>query len=382
MDLRFGGGILGLLAAALFAGCGEPQDNEFRWSIPEGYPLPIVPADNPMTEQKVELGRWLFYDRRLSINGSQSCADCHRQALAFTDGLPQSVGATGEQHPRGAMSLVNVAYASRLTWANPLLDRLEFQALTPLFGESPIELGMAGQEQRIVAMLREDTRYAEWFPQVFPADEDPFSVLNSVRAIASFVRSIVSFDAPYDRFRAGDQGALSASAVRGMALFFSERLECFHCHGGFNFSDSTTHATAGVPEFAFHNTGLYNLRNEGDYPSANRGIYEFTGQRRDMGRFRAPSLRNVEYTAPYMHDGSIATLAEVIDHYAAGGRTIPTGEMAGPGYRNPYKSEFVAGFELAADERLDLLAFLESLSDPSVLGNVDFSDPHNRPQPD
>ena len=352
------------------------NDETFRWRLPEGYPEPAVPEDNPMTTVKVELGRWLFHDRRLSIDETLSCAGCHKQSLSFTDGLPASIGATGEKHPRSAMSLLNVAYASRLTWANHLLDQLEFQALTPLFGEQPVEMGMAGREADIVQLIRSDPRYAELFPRAFPTDSDPYSVLNTVRAIGSFVRSIVSFDTAFDRYAAGDPTAMSDGQVRGMELFFSERVECFHCHGGFNFSDSSTHASAAIENVGFHNTGLYNLQDVGAYPDDNTGLHDLTGRRRDMGRFRAPSLRNVALTAPYMHDGSIATLDKVLDHYAAGGRTIEEGELAGKGHRNPFKSEFVPGFTLSAGERADLLDFLHALTDESVLGNREFSDPY------
>lgn len=354
----------------------DSGDDRYRWRLPDGYPEPLVPADNPMSKVKVELGRWLFYDTRLSITNDFSCADCHRQLLSFTDGLPVSVGATGERHPRSAMSLLNVAYASRLTWANHLLDRLEFQALIPLFGEEPVEMGMAGREADVVLLLREDERYAELFPRAFPTDADPYSVLNVIRAIGSFVRSIVSFDSAYDRYVGGDAAAMSDSELRGMNLFFSERIECFHCHGGFNFTDSSTHASAAIESVGFHNTGLYNLDESGAYPADNTGLYDLTGERRDMGRFKAPSLRNIALTAPYMHDGSIGTLEQVIDHYASGGRRILDGEHAGEGSRNPYKSEFVPGFEITDAERADLLAFLQALTDDSVLVDPDFSDPH------
>lgn len=366
-----------LVLVVSLSGCHRDNGDSraYAWDLPEGYPAPAVPADNPMSDVKVALGRWLFYDQRLSVNETLSCASCHQQSLSFTDGLAVSVGATGESHPRSAMSLLNVAYASRLTWANHLLDRLEFQALTPLFGERPVEMGMAGQEAAIIELLRSDERYAALFPVAFPRDEDPYSVLNVVRAIGSFVRSIVSFDSAYDRYIGGDQSAMSAAELRGMELFFSERIECFHCHGGFNFSDSSTHASAAIENVGFHNTGLYNLHGEGDYPPDNPGLYDLTGIRRDMGRFRAPSLRNVELTAPYMHDGSIPTLAGVIDHYAAGGRSIESGELAGAGHLNPYKSEFVPGFTLTPGERADLLAFLHALTDRSVLENERFHDP-------
>jgi cytochrome c peroxidase len=338
-------------------------------------PLPFVPADNPMSEAKVQLGLRLFYDERLSVNNATACSTCHIQSLAFTDGLGQSVGATGELHPRGSMTLINAAYAGRLTWANHLLDTLEVQALTPMFGEQPVEMGMAGREGEIARTLRDDMWYREAFPAAFPRDSDPYSMLNVVRALASFVRSITSFDSPYDRYLRGDTDALQADQIRGMNLFFSERLECFHCHGGFNFTDSSTHAGTLVENVGFHNNGLYNIGGSGDYPPDNTGLFDLTGQRRDMGRFKAPTLRNIALTAPYMHDGSIDTLSGVLDHYERGGRVIGEGPHAGDGSRNPYRSEFVRGFELTAQERADLIAFLESLTDESVLTNPAFADP-------
>jgi len=203
-------------------------------------------------------------------------------------------------------------------------------------------------------------------------------VLNVVRSIAAFVRSIVSFDSPYDRYLAGDFTALSPAAERGLELFFSEELECFHCHGGFNFTDSSTHANSTVDQVGFHNTGLYNLNASGAYPEDNTGLFDMTGQVRDMGRFKAPSLRNISLTAPYMHDGSIATLDAVIDHYARGGRLIADGSNAGDGRLSPFKSEFVDGFDLSKSERADLIEFLASLTDNSVLTNERWTDPFER----
>ena len=347
----------------------------FEWGIPLNYPTPAVPPDNPMDSRKVALGRRLFYDTRLSLNGTTACATCHVQALAFTDGRTRSVGATGELHPRSAMSLVNSAYASRLNWANHLIDKLEDQALTPIFGDDPVEMGMAGREEDIVALLRSEPFYRANLQLAFPADSDPASVLNAVRAIAVFVRSIVSFDAPYDRFLRGDASAMSASAQRGMDLFFSERLECFHCHGGFNFTDSSTHESATVENIGYHNNGLYNIGGEGGYPPDNTGLHDMTGLPSDMGRFKAPSLRNVAITAPYMHDGSAATLDDVIDHYARGGRQVTDGPYAGDGRHNPYKSTFVKGFEISETERGDLIEFLESLTDRRVLTDERWSNP-------
>jgi cytochrome c peroxidase len=360
------------------AGQALAAEPDFVWNLPEWAPKPVVPADNPMTQAKVDLGRHLFYEKRLSVNGEQSCASCHIQALAFTDGKAVSVGTTGEAHPRNAMGLANVAYNSVLTWANPLMRHLEQQMLVPLFGEEPVELGMAGKEAQLLTLLREDENYARLFAEAFPDVDEAVSIRNLTFAIAAFERSLVSFNSPYDRYRyGGDSNAISASARRGEALFHSERLECFHCHGGLIFSDSVQHERLAFSEVAFHNTGLYNLNAEGDYPPDNTGVYEITHDPKDMGRFKAPSLRNIALTAPYMHDGSIQTLDEALDHYAAGGRTIETGPYAGVGSTNPLKSTFIQGFELTEQERQDLLAFLNALTDESFVQNPTFSDPHD-----
>jgi cytochrome c peroxidase len=367
--------LIAALVAAILVITWLMREPAWDWQLPPNLPPPQVPADNPMNAAKVELGRWLFYETRLSGNETMSCASCHIQALAFTDGVSRSIGSTGMHHPRSSMSLVNVAYASRLTWANPLLDRLEDQALTPLLGDRPVEMGLRNGEERFADLLRSEPKYSELVQQAFPGDADPHSLLNGVRAIAAFVRTIISFDSAYDRYMSGEEGALSASAERGMELFFSERLECFHCHGGFNFTDSTTHVNSNVDRVGYHNTGLYNLDEEGAYPAENTGLFDMTGEARDMGRFKAPSLRNIAVTAPYMHDGSVATLADVITNYARGGRLLEGGEHAGDGRLSPFKSEFVTGFELSNEERDDLLAFLESLTDESVLTDPEFSNP-------
>jgi len=363
------------LVIAIWLALSNSQTNVYDWQLPAAYPEPQVPAGNPMLDTKVELGRWLFYDTRLSGNKTMSCGTCHLQAMAFTDGKPRSLGSTGILTPRSSMSLVNTAYASRLTWANPLLDRLEDQALTPLLGDNPVEMGMGGHEAEIAELLASDNNYRRLAKASFPADENPYSILNAVRSIAAFVRSIVSYDAPYDHYIAGDAMALSAAAERGMELFFSENLECFHCHGGFNFTDSTTHANSKVDQVGFHNNGLYNRNESGAYPDDNTGLFDMTGQVRDMGRFKAPSLRNISLTAPYMHDGSIGTLDEVIEHYARGGRLIEDGTNAGDGRLSPFKSEFIDGFEISDTERADLIEFLLSLTDESVVTDERWANP-------
>ncbi|MGI2904886.1 MbnH family di-heme enzyme [Tolypothrix sp. VBCCA 56010] len=338
----------------------------YVWNIPSWMPKPVVPADNPMTAEKVELGRYLFYEKRLSINGEFSCASCHIQKLAFTDGKAIAVGATQENHPRNSMSLVNIAYNSVLTWAHPGMKKLEVQALIPMFGEHPVEMGLTGKENDILQMLREDPNYQKLFAAAFDKGDSNINLKNLTKALASFERSLISANSPYDRYRYGnDKNAISAAAKRGETLFNSERLECFHCHGGFNFSDSIKHERLAFEEIAFHNTGLYNIDGKGAYPPNNTGVYEITHKPSDMGRFKAPTLRNIALTAPYMHDGSIPTLEEVIDHYAAGGRTIDSGV----GSKNPFKSNFISGFKLTQQEKQDLLEFLRSLTDESFINN-------------
>jgi len=361
-----------MIVAALALSCSRP---EWRWDLPKGFPPPRVPEDNPMSTAKVELGRRLFYDKRLSENGTQACASCHQQAKAFSDGRVHAVGSTGEAHTRNSMTLTNVAYGSRFTWASPLLNRLEDQALVPMFGDTPIELGLT-DERTLVDRFAGDELYVKFFSEAFPGVEAPISLKHITAAIASFERTLISGNSSYDRYAAGDTGTLSDSAKRGMSLFFSERLECFHCHGGFNFADSVDHAKLAEPERAFHNTGLYNVDGKGAYPESDRGLYNVTHKLEDMGRFKAPTLRNVAVTAPYMHDGSIDTLGEAVDHYAAGGRTITGGPNTGDGSESPLKDKFLIGFILTQAEKEDLLAFLTSLTDEEFLKNQRFSDPN------
>lgn len=155
--------------ALLVLGCGPESPPPYEWDLPPGFPVPRVPEDNPMSEAKVELGRFLFYDTRLSGNQTQSCASCHQQALGFTDGRPNGIGSTGEVHPRSAMGLTNIAYAARLTWANPVLDLLEQQAMAPMFGEAPVELGLSGLEAELIARLERDPAYPTMFAPARPS---------------------------------------------------------------------------------------------------------------------------------------------------------------------------------------------------------------------
>jgi cytochrome c peroxidase len=354
----------------------DADPGAYVWDLPPGFPQPQVPEDNPMTEDKVELGRHLFYDQRLSGNGTQACASCHLQELAFADGKTTPVGSTGEAIPRNSPGLGNVAYYSTLTWPSPLLEHLEQQLLVPIFGERPIELGVTGNEELVLDRLRAEPVYEPLFRAAFPDDADPYTWSNIVQALASFVRTMITGNSPYDRYvYQGQDDALSESAQRGLALFFSERLECHHCHGGFHFSKAVKYEGSRFIEKNFANIGLYNLDAEGSYPPGAQGLFEFTADPADKGKYRSPSLRNVTLTAPYMHDGSIATLEEVIRHYEAAGRVIESGPNAGDGRANPNKSNFIIGFTLTDQERADVLAFLESLTDETFLSDPRFVNP-------
>lgn len=347
----------------------------FTWDLPPGFPQPLVPADNAMTPARVTLGRYLFYDTRLSGNGTQSCATCHEQSRAFTDPRPISIGSTGEPHPRTSMSLANIAYAPVLTWANPTMRALETQMEVPMFGEHPIELGLPA-DNTWLDRLRGDARYPALFAAAYPDEAAPVTRPNVMRAIASFERTLISGRSPYDRYHFDrDDSAVTPAVKRGEVLFHSQSLSCFTCHAGFNFSGAVQSVRQPTPVVEFHNTGLYNLPGALSYPAENPGIFAVTGDAGDVGRFKAPTLRNIAVTAPYMHDGSVATLEDVLAHYAAGGRTIAEGPHAGIGHDNPNKSPTVRGFTLTAEERADVIAFLRSLTDERFLTNPDFSNP-------
>jgi cytochrome c peroxidase len=318
-----------LVAAACSVGgapVAAPDDSRFDWQLPRGFPLPLTEPDNLQTPAKFALGRRLFYDRRLSASGTQSCGDCHQQSRAFSDGKPVAIGSTGQHHTRNAMTLTNAGYNASYTWDSTRVRSLEAQALVPMFNTHPIELGVAGHEQEIVARFRGDEAL---FRAAFPAERRPVSIRNIARALAAFERALISGHSPYDRLvYGGDENALSASAWKGMRLFFSKRAGCSECHQGFNFG--------GESRYAGHSqTKPVLVRN---------GVTE--------GAFRVPTLRNVELTAPYMHDGSIATLDEVIERYVVA-RKLP----------------------LDASDRSDLAEFLRSLTDREFVNDARFAAP-------
>ena len=375
-----------LVAGLLLTACGgggstitdsvaSADSEQWQWQLPAFFPAPQVPSDNPMSAAKVELGRHLFYDTRLSGNGLQSCGSCHQQQKAFTDGLAVAIGSTGEIHPRNSQSVANVVYLPTITWANPALTSLEKQMEVPMFGDNPIEMGINDRNKaEVLARIAGDGDYPRMFAAAFPELAAPIDYPQIIKAIASFQRSLLSGDSRYDRWLSGE-GTLSEAETRGKDLFFGEKAECFHCHGSFNFNDQVKHAASRIIETPFHNTGLFNIDGAGGFPFPNRGVFELTGEPTDMGRFRAPSLRNIEVTAPYMHDGSMASLEEVVDFYAAGGRVIDDGPNAGDGRMNPFRSDLVGLIDLSDSEKADLVAFMKTLTDETLLSDPRHADP-------
>ncbi len=351
-------------------------DSAWEWQLPDGFPEPLVPADNPMSEAKFQLGRRLFFDKRLSGNGTQSCGSCHFQHLAFTDGKAVSTGSTGDRTARSAMSIANVAYYPTLTWANPSQASLEIQAAVPMFVENlAVELGINDENKRqVLARFAGDPDYQARFRAAFPGEEAPINFMNIIKAIATFERGVISGDSRYDRAQAG-KTVLSEAEERGRRLFFSEQAQCSSCHSGFNFSNQTLHAQSTRVEKPFHNTGLYNVDGQGGYPDDNPGLVAVMPQPENMGRFRVPTLRNIALTAPYMHDGSIGTLEEVLDFYGEHGRNITAGPHQGDGRHNPYKDARIDRIRLSAEDKADIIAFLKALTDEGLLNNPRYSDP-------
>jgi cytochrome c peroxidase len=333
----------------------------YEWRLPPGFPRPAVPADNPMSSAKVELGRRLFHETHLSSTGRYACASCHRPELAFTDGRPRALGATGESVKHSAMSLANVAYNPAFTWSDARVHSLESQMRQPLFNRHPVEMGLTGGGRAAVKALSADAVYRSRFAAAFPDDAAPISMANIIKAIAAFERTLISGRSPFDRYvYDDDQTALSDSEKRGMALFFSPRAGCAQCHSGINFSGPLVYEGHETQGALFANTGLYDTDGQGSYPANDQGLIEVTHRAEDMGKFRVPTLRNVALTAPYMHDGSVASLEQVIDHYARGG------------HKSPRQDSRIRPLFLSQSERADLAAFLRSLTDREFVADPRF----------
>lgn len=336
-----------------------PVGTPYNLEIPQGFPPANIPPDNPMTHEAVELGRFLFYEKALSGNNSQSCGSCHIQERAFTDATPVSLGINGQPGTRKAMSLFNVAFHDNFFWDGRSLT-LEEQALIPI--EDPIE--MDNDLATVVQRLEADPRYPPLFKAAF--GDDKVTPERIGKAIAQFERTLISANSKFDRvMRVKDGEQFTAIEQRGYDLFNTDfdplggfGGDCFHCHG-----ERETRFLFGAfgRDLQFLNNGL-----KADY-SADEGRAIVTGRAQDVGKFKVGSVRNVEFSFPYMHDGSIPTLDSLIGFYNFGGHKHanidPNMKAAGIG-RNWNEGQKIA-----------LAAFLRTLTDHEFLTDSAFSDP-------
>jgi len=374
-------------ALSLLSGCGRLPFRtangcpDYDFDLPRSWPTPPQHRENCLNDAKVELGRLLFYEKRLSKNGTLACAGCHKQKFAFSDRKRRAVGSTGSVHPRNAPGLANVAYFRALTWSAPMLNRLENQAINPLFAaESPVsivELGVARMEDVVAKRLAADPLYPPLFEKAFGSPGIDF--VRIAKALEAFETTLISYQSPYDL------GTMSESAKRGETVFRSSG--CISCHSGPHFNEP---AEKGDLFSLFQNIGLYNINGKGDYPDyrlhgpaaakRTQGLFDVTAKPEDRGKFKIPSLRNVAVTAPYMHDGSVASLEEAIDLFDAGGRNVTSGPFRGDGREHPAKNGAIRPLALSLAQKKDLLSFLQALSDRCFITNPAFSDP-NAPPP-
>lgn len=359
-----------LLVQVNLAGCTrDTAKAPFEPQVPRHFPR--WPDQRPtVTAEQVELGRWLFYDRRLSIDGSRSCGICHDQARGFADGLSRGVGIDNALLNLNSPSVFNIAWRTELTWFKQL-SSVESHMMGPLFTNHPVEMGLT--EDLLHARLNDFERYSSLFKEAFPADVEPITTKNTITAISAFTRSIISSNSRYDHYLEGSL-SLTSQEEQGMALFFSDRLRCSFCHGGVFFDEPST-VVGASQRHGYFNTGLYNIGGEGAYPDNAQGLIELTGNTIDMGVFRVPTLRNLESTYPWMHDGSEIDLRNIIRNYAAGGRVIQTGFNAGDGRLNPHKSDSIQGFDITEDEIDAVLAFLDALNDEVLLTDERYASP-------
>jgi cytochrome c peroxidase len=305
-----------------------------RLEIPRGLPSPWVPPSNPVTDAKLALGRRLFFDRTLSRDGTKGCVDCHAPEKGYGDGLPTAVGVRGQVGHRNVPSLLNAAIYPALFWDGRAVS-LEAQAEGPLL--APTELDMT--EDLLVERIASVPSYAPLFEAAFGSRT--VTLRRVGHALAAFQRTLLAADSPFDRFWFdGAADALSPAAKRGHAVFVGKGA-CASCH-------TVGPSDAAFTDFGFHATGTVK---EG---ATDVGRSMVTGDEADRGRFRTPTLRNVALTAPYLHDGSARTLAEVVDHYDRGGTKV-----AG---RPPE----ISPLHLTPAERADLVAFLEALTSPAA----------------
>lgn len=317
-------------------------------------PPPVLPADNPLTEQGVALGRMLFYEPMLSLDGSQSCSSCHRQRHAFSDTSQFSLGVDRLPGKRQAMAIFNLAWNTNEFFWDGRAHLLRDQSLLPI--EDPLE--MKETLENVVAKLQADALYRHQFARVF--GDDRVSAKRISFALEQFMHSIVSIDSKYDRFLKNEVN-LTASEERGRELFFLEYnpffpmqsgADCQHCHSGKNFENDD-----------YMNNGL-----DTDAEFTDLGRYEATGDPDDRAKFKVPSLRNIEVTPPYMHDGRFATLEEVVEHYDNGIHASSTLDIT-------LENTRATGLMLSEQDKKDLVAFLKTLTDEKLLTDPKYASP-------
>lgn len=312
-------------------------------------------SDKNAAASKAAFGKILFFSNALSLNNTKSCSSCHDPKFAFTDGYKKSIGIDGYNVKRNAPGLQNISTYPCYTWADSNVKQLQQQIQMPLFNHLPNELGWYNNEanmlQRIASIYRKNIQ------SIYK--KNTISLAEMIECIVAYERTLVSYQSNYDKYLRGDTNALSAYAKKGMRLFFSKKLQCSYCHNSKNFGSTTASD--------FYNTGLYNVGDSNSYPTTDQGLYDVTHQAADKGKFRVPSLRNVSITAPYTHDGSVASLNEMIDIYSKGGRNVTIGPYKGNGYNNALKSPLIKGFTITPEEKIQLIYFLESLTDSSFL---------------
>lgn len=356
--------IFGLFALSILVACSsndpEPDETDDGYvatpkplTVPPIFqrllPPPIIPADNPQTLEGIALGRKLFYDPILSGDGTQACASCHKPSNAFTDENQFSIGIDGFEGTRNSMPIYNLAWNadSKLFWDGRATS-VELQALEPV--TNPIE--MHNTWENAVGSLQNSNEYPELFNKAFGTTTITKEL--TAKAIAQFERTLISANSPFDQYLLGEN-SLTPQEINGFAIFMDEsRGDCFHCHGN-EFNPLWT-------DNIFHNNGL-------DAVITDKGLGNITGDPSQDGWFKSPSLRNLAYTAPYMHDGRFATLDEVINHYSEG---LVYSETIDP----LMKTVSSGGVHLTEADKADLKAFLLSLSDPSFINNPDFQDPN------
>jgi cytochrome c peroxidase len=279
----------------------------------------------------VKLGETLFFEKRLSRNGTRACASCHAPEIAFSDGYRRSLGIEADLHKHNAPSLFNAAAMQRLTWADSTVKTFEQQMQQPFFGTKPLEMGLRyADTTQIIAFLQKNKTYA----QLFEKAQKQLAWRNIETAIAAFLQTL--------RTDTSAHKPLSEIEKQGKAIFFAQKTQCATCH------PPPYYTIATRTKNAYFNIGLHQK-----YPKEDSGLQETTHEKQDNGKFRVPSLVNVSKTAPYMHDGSVASLSEVITIFEQGG--------LGKGKKHPQKAKMIRGFRLTTDERQALLAFLYSL---------------------